>query len=147
MRADVPTAQCGISPDRLGGRVAHLNPSRMSQMCAALAFSLGCDLNQSKPQRQFIEVKIFDVHVRAARGTHAPFPASRHRVRLFSSSTWGRADQQTSHDSNRVWDVLFCAQIGREIGLRRISIHRTMRRQFRRPHKLTTAALRHSCPQ
>ena len=47
------------------------------------------------------------------------------------SSTWGRADQQTSHDSNRVWGVLFCAQIGREIGLREvISIHRTMRRQF-----------------
>ena len=28
---------------------------------------------------------------------------------MFSSSTWGRADQQTSRDSNRVWDVLFCA--------------------------------------
>ena len=34
--------------------------------------------------------------------------------------TWGRADQQTSHDSNRVWGVLFCAQIGREIALRNI---------------------------
>src|ERR1700680_3712710 len=28
---------------------------------------------------------------------------------FFSSSTWGRADQQTSQDSNRVWGVLFCA--------------------------------------
>ena len=28
---------------------------------------------------------------------------------LFSSSTWGRADQHTSQDSNRVWGVLFCA--------------------------------------
>src|SRR6266496_3398422 len=27
----------------------------------------------------------------------------------FLSSTWGRADQQTSQDSNRVWGVLFCA--------------------------------------
>ena len=26
----------------------------------------------------------------------------------FLSSTWGRADQHTSHDSNRVWGVLFC---------------------------------------
>ena len=29
---------------------------------------------------------------------------------LFLSSTWGRADQQTSQDSNRVWGVLFCAR-------------------------------------
>ena len=36
---------------------------------------------------------------------------------LFLSSTWGRADQQTSHDSNRVWGVWFCAQIDRGIGL------------------------------
>ena len=28
---------------------------------------------------------------------------------LLLSSTWGRADQQTSHDSNRVGGVLFCA--------------------------------------
>jgi hypothetical protein len=48
------------------------------------------------------------VHYCADYGTHAPFPYSRPRVRLFSSSTWGRADQQTSHDSNRVWGVLFC---------------------------------------
>src|SRR4029077_3264340 len=34
---------------------------------------------------------------------------SRSAIVLFSSSTWGRADQQTSRDSNRVWDVLFCA--------------------------------------
>jgi hypothetical protein len=36
---------------------------------------------------------------------------SRPAVISFLSSTWGRADQQTSQDSNRVWDVLFCAQI------------------------------------
>ena len=35
----------------------------------------------------------------------------RAELELFSSSTWGRADQQTSHDSNRVWGVLFCAHI------------------------------------
>src|SRR5260370_13702323 len=33
---------------------------------------------------------------------------SKSTIVLFSSSTWGRADQQTSRDSNRVWDVLFC---------------------------------------
>src|SRR5215469_1630977 len=32
------------------------------------------------------------------------------RVELCLSSTWGRADQQTSQDSNRVWGVLFCAR-------------------------------------
>src|SRR5450432_1077769 len=32
-------------------------------------------------------------------------------VKLFLSSTWGRADQHTSHDSNRVWGVLFCAKL------------------------------------
>ncbi len=37
-------------------------------------------------------------------------PDSRSVVELFLSSTWGRADQQTSHDSNRVWGVLFCAR-------------------------------------
>jgi hypothetical protein len=31
-------------------------------------------------------------------------------VELSLSSTWGRADQHTSHDSNRVWGVLFCPQ-------------------------------------
>jgi hypothetical protein len=30
------------------------------------------------------------------------------RLVLFLSSTWGRADQHTSHDSTRVWGVLFC---------------------------------------
>ena len=50
--------------------------------------------------------------------------------------TWGRADQQTSHDSNRVWGVLFCTQMGRESGLREvISIDQTMRRQFMRPRE------------
>src|ERR1700756_962677 len=46
-----------------------------------------------------------------ASGTGAPFTALDTRVRLFLSSNWGRADQQTSHDSNRVWGVLFCEQI------------------------------------
>src|SRR6267154_6424008 len=36
---------------------------------------------------------------------------SRSKIVLFSSSTWGRADQQTSRDSNRVWDVLFCGKL------------------------------------
>ncbi len=35
-------------------------------------------------------------------------PNSGSRLELFLSSTWGRADQQTLHDSNRVWGVLFC---------------------------------------
>lgn len=34
-----------ISQDRLGRRVAHLSSSRMSQICAALRFSLGCDFS------------------------------------------------------------------------------------------------------
>ena len=33
-----------ISQDRLGRRVAQLSSSRMRQICAALHFSLGCDL-------------------------------------------------------------------------------------------------------
>jgi len=32
-----------ISQDRLGKRVAQLNSSRMSEVCSALRFSLGCD--------------------------------------------------------------------------------------------------------
>jgi mRNA interferase MazF len=35
-----------ISQDRLGRRLAHLNSLRMSEICAALRFSLGCDLTQ-----------------------------------------------------------------------------------------------------
>jgi mRNA interferase MazF len=35
-----------ISQDRLGRRVAHLSSLRMSEICAALRFSLGCDLSQ-----------------------------------------------------------------------------------------------------
>src|SRR5579863_28627 len=44
-----------------------------------------------------------------ARRSHLPVCS----LRLLSllSSTWGRADQQASHDSNRVWGVLFCALI------------------------------------
>jgi mRNA interferase MazF len=34
-----------ISQDRLGRRVGHLSSSRMNQVCAALRFSLGCDLS------------------------------------------------------------------------------------------------------
>jgi len=34
-----------ISQDRLGRRLAHLSSSRMIEICAALRFSLGCDLN------------------------------------------------------------------------------------------------------
>jgi len=43
----------------------------------------------------------------SARTCHLPA----HRLELcFSlSSTWGRADQHSSHDSKRVWGVLFCA--------------------------------------
>lgn len=33
-----------ISRERLGKRVAHLSPVRMNEICAALRFSLGCDL-------------------------------------------------------------------------------------------------------
>ena len=36
-----------ISQNRLGRRVAQLNSWRMREVCAALRFSLGCDLNQS----------------------------------------------------------------------------------------------------
>jgi len=36
-----------ISQDQLGRRVTHLSFSRMSEICAALRFSLGCDLSQS----------------------------------------------------------------------------------------------------
>ena len=41
-------------------------------------------------------------HLRAIYGTGEPFTRFGGRVRLFLSSTWGRADQQTSRDSNRV---------------------------------------------
>lgn len=34
-----------ISQDRLGKRVAQLSSSRMNEICAALRFSLGCDVN------------------------------------------------------------------------------------------------------
>lgn len=34
-----------ISRDRLGRRVAQLSSSRMGEICAALRFSLGCDLS------------------------------------------------------------------------------------------------------
>src|SRR5215467_13091972 len=36
-----------VSQDRLGRRVAQLSSLRMGEICAALRFSLGCDLNQS----------------------------------------------------------------------------------------------------
>lgn len=32
-----------VSQDRLGRRVAQLSPRRMSEVCASLRFSLGCD--------------------------------------------------------------------------------------------------------
>ena len=38
-------------------------------------------------------------HFRAIYGTGEPFTGTRGRVKLSLSSTWGRADQQTSHDS------------------------------------------------
>ena len=34
-----------ISQDRLGRRVAQLSSSRMDEICAAIRFSLGCDLS------------------------------------------------------------------------------------------------------
>jgi mRNA interferase MazF len=34
-----------VSQDRLGKRVAQLSSRRMSQVCAALHFALGCDLS------------------------------------------------------------------------------------------------------
>jgi len=49
-------------------------------------------------------------HIRAMSGTGEPFTVLGGRVTLSLSSTWGRADQQTSQDSNRVWGVLFCAE-------------------------------------
>jgi mRNA interferase MazF len=36
-----------VSQGRLGKRVARLNSIRMGEICAALRFSLGCDLGQS----------------------------------------------------------------------------------------------------
>ena len=35
-----------VSRDRLGKRVAQLSSVRMNEICAALRFSLGCDLSQ-----------------------------------------------------------------------------------------------------
>ena len=35
-----------VSLDRLGKRVARLSSARMNEICAALRFSLGCDLTQ-----------------------------------------------------------------------------------------------------
>ena len=34
-----------VSQERLGKRVAQLSPSRINEICAALRFSLGCDVN------------------------------------------------------------------------------------------------------
>jgi mRNA interferase MazF len=36
-----------VSQDRLGKRVAQLSSPRMNEICAALRFSLGCDLTHS----------------------------------------------------------------------------------------------------
>lgn len=36
-----------VSQDRLGRRVAQLSSLRMGEICAALRFSFGCDLNPS----------------------------------------------------------------------------------------------------
>ena len=36
-----------VSQDRLGKRVAQLSSLRMNEICAALRFSLGCDINHS----------------------------------------------------------------------------------------------------
>ena len=36
-----------VSQQRLGKRVAQLGAQRMSEICAALRFSLGCDLSQT----------------------------------------------------------------------------------------------------
>jgi len=36
-----------ISQSRLGRRVARLNSLRLNEICAALRFSLGCDVSQS----------------------------------------------------------------------------------------------------
>jgi mRNA-degrading endonuclease toxin of MazEF toxin-antitoxin module len=36
-----------VSQDRPGKRVGQLSPVRMNEICAALRFSLGCDLGQS----------------------------------------------------------------------------------------------------
>jgi mRNA interferase MazF len=36
-----------VSQDRLGKRVAQLSSVRMNEICAALRFSLGCDLSHS----------------------------------------------------------------------------------------------------
>lgn len=36
-----------ISRERRGKRVAQLSPLRMSEICGALRFSLGCDAGQS----------------------------------------------------------------------------------------------------
>lgn len=33
-----------VSQERLGRRLAHLNSARMTEVCAALRFSLGCDI-------------------------------------------------------------------------------------------------------
>ncbi len=36
-----------VSQHRLGKRLAQLSPTRMNDICAALRFSLGCDLRQA----------------------------------------------------------------------------------------------------
>lgn len=36
-----------VSQDRLGKRVAQLSSARMSEICSALRFALGCDANPS----------------------------------------------------------------------------------------------------
>ena len=36
-----------VSQERLGRRLTQLSPARMNEICAALRFSLGCDLGQT----------------------------------------------------------------------------------------------------
>ena len=36
-----------VTQDRLGKRVGRLNSARMNEVCAALRFSLGCDLSRT----------------------------------------------------------------------------------------------------
>src|ERR1700730_16225632 len=45
----------------------------------------------------------------SARKCH--LPTDRLKLTSSLSSAWGRADRHTSHDSNRVWGVLFCSRI------------------------------------
>jgi len=91
-----------------GAQTESHSSCRSGRKCRRIAFSNAQNLDSSTFA---IRQRAASLHSREHAWHSRAIPRFE-AVRLFLSSTWGRADQQTSHDSNGVWGVLFCAQIG-----------------------------------